>query len=215
LELLCELVPTAAVIGVLVNPGNPYHETYTRDIKAAASGRGLQILDRNVRTERDLDTTLANLRQQHADGLVVTDEPLFGSLRVQLVALAARYNIPTIYPWREDAQAGGLISHGPRRADTLRHVGIYAGRILKVVAPELCRACTMGRRPAANALVTSAILAVPAGQRRMAGKALKRNYLFFTRYASSGERRASWGGGWKKIPEPRTSTAAAAPPNRK
>jgi hypothetical protein len=97
----------------LVNPSNPYHETYSRDIKAAASGRGLQILDLNVRTERDLDTTLANLREQHADGLVVTDEPLFAGLRVQLLALAAPYNIPTIYPWREDAQAAGLISHGP------------------------------------------------------------------------------------------------------
>jgi putative tryptophan/tyrosine transport system substrate-binding protein len=136
LELLCELVPTATVIGLLVNPSNPYHETYSRDIKAAASGRGLQILDLNVRTERDLDTTLANLRQQHADGLLVTDEPLFAGLRVQLVALAARYNIPTIYPWREDAQAGGLISHGPRRTDTLRQVGIYAGRILKGDKPS-------------------------------------------------------------------------------
>jgi putative tryptophan/tyrosine transport system substrate-binding protein len=136
LELLSELVPTANVIGVLVNPGNPYYEVYSQDIRAAASGRGQHILDLNVRTERDLDTTFENLRQQHADGLLVTDEPLFRSLRAQLVALAARYRVPAVYPWREDAQAGGLISYGPSRADILRQVGIYAGRILKGDKPS-------------------------------------------------------------------------------
>jgi putative tryptophan/tyrosine transport system substrate-binding protein len=136
LELLCELVPKATVIGLLVNPSNPYHETYTRDIKAAASGVGRQILDLNVRTERDLDITFASLRQQRADGLVITDEPLFVALRERLVALAARDKIPTIYPYREDAHAGGLISHGANRADGYRQVGIYAGRILKGDKPS-------------------------------------------------------------------------------
>src|SRR5262245_4825932 len=136
LELLCELVPKAMVIGLLVNPSNPYHETYTRDIKAATSGIGRQIVDLNVTTERDLDIAFASLRQQHADGLVITDEPLFLTLREQLVALAARDKIPTIYPWREYARAGGLISHGANRADGYRQAGIYAGRVLKGDKPS-------------------------------------------------------------------------------
>ena len=135
-DLLCELVPKATVIGLLVNPSNPYHETYTRDIKVAASGVGRQILDLNVTTESDLDITFASLRQQHADGLVITDEPLFLILREQLVALAARDKIPTIYPYREFVHAGGLISHGANRADGCRQVGIYAGRILKGDQPS-------------------------------------------------------------------------------
>src|SRR5262249_37660709 len=84
----------------------------------------------------DLDTAFANLREERADGLVITDEPLFTRLHIQLVALAARYKIRTIYPWREYAQAGGLISYGPNRTDLLRQVGIYAGRILKGDKPS-------------------------------------------------------------------------------
>jgi putative ABC transport system substrate-binding protein len=136
LELMCELVSTATVIGLLVNPSNPYHDIYTRDIKAAANGLGRQILELNVGTERDLDMIFAQLRQHHADGLIITDEPLFGMLREQLVALAARHKIPTIYSWRDHTQAGGLISYGPNRADILRQVGIYAGRILKGDKPS-------------------------------------------------------------------------------
>jgi putative ABC transport system substrate-binding protein len=135
-ELLCELVPTATIIGVLSNPSNPTYESYLQDIKTAADGRGRRTLNLNVTSERDLDSAFASLRQQGADGLVITDEPLFIGLRVQLVSLAARYKIPTIYPWREYAQAGGLISYGTNRTDGLRQVGIYAGRILKGDKPS-------------------------------------------------------------------------------
>jgi putative tryptophan/tyrosine transport system substrate-binding protein len=90
----------------------------------------------NVRTERDLETTFTILLQQHANGIVVTDEPVYNRLRAQLVALAARHKIPTVYPWREFAQAGGLISYGPSLTDAYRQVGIYAGRILKGAKPS-------------------------------------------------------------------------------
>src|SRR5262249_39214411 len=123
-ELLCELVPTTMLIGVLSNPSNPTYESYLQDVKTAAGGGGRLTLNLNVRSERDLDTAFANLREERADGLVITDEPLFTRLHIQLVALAARYKIRTIYPWREYAQAGGLISYGPNRTDLLRQVGI-------------------------------------------------------------------------------------------
>jgi putative ABC transport system substrate-binding protein len=89
LDLLCELVPSATTIGVLLNPRNSYHEQYLRAITAAASGRLKQILSLHVATERDFDNAFANLRQQHAEGVVVTDEPFFTSRRAQLVAAAA------------------------------------------------------------------------------------------------------------------------------
>jgi putative ABC transport system substrate-binding protein len=136
LELLSELVPTATLVGVLVNRNNAYHEIYLRDIKAAASGRGQQILDLYVGAERDLDAAFANLGQQRADGLVITDEPLFGTLYAQIVALAARYKIPTIYPFRDRTEAGGLISYGPSITDAYRQLGIYAGRVLKGDRPS-------------------------------------------------------------------------------
>jgi putative ABC transport system substrate-binding protein len=135
-DLLCELVPAATVIGVLSNPGNSGHEAYLRDIKTATGGRGQRALNLNITSKSDLDTAFASLHQQGADGLVVTDEPLLTRLSVPIVALAARYKIPTIYPFREHVQAGGLISYGPSLADTLRQVGIYAGRILKGDKPS-------------------------------------------------------------------------------
>jgi putative ABC transport system substrate-binding protein len=136
LELLHELLPTATVIAVLLNPANPSYGVLSGDIKGAASRLGVQILALDVRTERDLDTVFAKLLQEHVDGLVVTDEPFFNSQRIQLVSRAARHRIPTIYPWREYAEAGGLISHGTSLTDTYRQVGIYAGRILKGAKPS-------------------------------------------------------------------------------
>ena len=137
LDLLCELVPSATTIGVLLNPRNSYHEQYLRAITAAAtSGRLKQILSLNIATELDFDDAFANLRQQHAEGVVVTDEPFFTSRRAQLVAAAASYKLPTIYPYREFAEAGGLISYGPSPTDARRQVGIYAGRILKGDKPS-------------------------------------------------------------------------------
>ena len=136
LELLRELTPTAKIIGVLLNPGNPSYEIFLGEVKAAASGLGQQILALNVRTERDLETTFTILLEQHANGLVVTDDPAYNHLLPQLVALTARHKIAAIYPWRQYPQAGGLISYGTNLTDANRQVGIYAGRILKGAKPS-------------------------------------------------------------------------------
>jgi putative tryptophan/tyrosine transport system substrate-binding protein len=121
---------------VLLNPNNPSDEILSGDIKTAASGLGQKILVLNVETDRDLDTAIVNLLQQHADGLVVTDDPLLEVQGLKLVALAARHKIPTIYSWRVHVDAGGLISYGTSITYAYRQVGIYTGRILKGAKPS-------------------------------------------------------------------------------
>ena len=135
LELLHELLPTAAGIGVLLNPSNPSIETFTSEVTEAASSLKQRIVVLKISTDYDLDAALANLVEQHVGGIVVTDDPFFTNHRDRLAALAARYRIPAIYPWREYVEVGGLVSYGPSFTDALRQVGIYVGRVLKGEKP--------------------------------------------------------------------------------
>jgi putative tryptophan/tyrosine transport system substrate-binding protein len=136
LELLRELLPAATAIAVLLNLGSPNYERLWKSVKARAIKFGQKPIVVNVRTENDLDTAFASLVQVHADGLVVSDDPLLTSAHEQLVALAARHKIPTIYPWRENIERGGLISYGPSHTDGYRQVGIYTGLVLKGKRPS-------------------------------------------------------------------------------
>ena len=134
--LLQELVPRAAArLAALVNPNNPLAEAFVADIRAAASAIGRQIEVVTASTSRDIDTAFATLMQKRADALVVGPDPLFVSSRVQLAALAAHHAVPAIYPFREDAEAGGLMSYGPSNTDLVRQAGIYTGRVLKGEKP--------------------------------------------------------------------------------
>jgi len=135
LELLHELLPTAARIGVLLNPSNPSIETFTSEVTEAASSLKQRIVVLKISTDYDLDAALANLVEQHVGGIVVTDDPFFTNHRDRLAALAARHRIPAIYPWREYVEVGGLVSYGPSFTDALRQVGIYVGRVLKGEKP--------------------------------------------------------------------------------
>ena len=135
LELLHELLPTAARIGVLLNPSNPSIETFTSDVKEAASSLKQRIVVLKISTDYDLDAALANLVEQHVGGLVVTDDPFFTNRRDRVAALAAQHRIPAIYPWREFVEVGGLVSYGPSFTDALRLVGVYVGRVLKGEKP--------------------------------------------------------------------------------
>src|SRR5215472_3778355 len=131
LELLCELVPQAKVIALLVNPNNSYTERIIAGSQEAAHARdvALQILKAGIETE--IDSAFASLNQLGVGALLVGADPFFANRREQLVALAASHAVPAISESREFAEAGGLISYGPSIIDTYRQAGMYLGRILK------------------------------------------------------------------------------------
>jgi len=135
LELLSELVPQASMIALLVNPNNPTTEGVIRDVQDAARAKGVQFRVLKASTEGEIDGAFATLVQLRAGALVVGPDPFFNGQRDQLVALAARHAVPAIYPWREVAAVGGLITYGPSLTATSRQMGIYVGKILNGAKP--------------------------------------------------------------------------------
>jgi putative tryptophan/tyrosine transport system substrate-binding protein len=136
LELLHELVPTANIIAVLVNPSDPARsKTISRDLQAAARTLGLELHVLHASTDRDFDTVFASLDQLRAGGLVIGGEPFLNSRSGQLGALSIRHAVPTIYQFRAFAAAGGLVSYGASLTDAYRLAGVYSGRILKGEKP--------------------------------------------------------------------------------
>jgi len=136
MELLHELVPTATLIALLVNPADPVlADTLSRDLQMAARAIRQQILVVSASTESDIDTAFTTLVEQRVGGLVVGNDPFFNARPDQLVALAARHAVPAIYPYREFAAAGGLMSYGSNLVDPYHLVGIYTGRVLKGEKP--------------------------------------------------------------------------------
>jgi putative ABC transport system substrate-binding protein len=136
LEVLHELVPAATIFVLLVNPAHAQlAETQWRDVQAAARALGLQLHVLHASAEHDLDTAFASLPQLRAGGLVIGSDAFFTSRANQIVALAARHAVPTVYLYREFVAAGGLMSYGGSLTDAYRTVGIYTGRILKGEKP--------------------------------------------------------------------------------
>jgi putative ABC transport system substrate-binding protein len=135
LELLHELVPGAELIGVLVNPKNPDANVQLRELHEAAGIIKTTIHIVRASTEAEIDSAFATVAQQGAGTLIVGGDPFFSSHSVQLLALAARYKLPTIYNQREYADKGGLISYGTDFADGWRLAGTYVGKILKGAKP--------------------------------------------------------------------------------
>jgi len=135
LELLRELLPSISTVALLVNPSNPNVGADAPETQAGANalGRRLEVL--TASTERDLEAAFTTIVKRQAGALVVMPDPLFFDRREQLVALAARYAVPTIYPFREFAVAGGLMSYGSSLPDQDRQVGIHTGKILKGAKP--------------------------------------------------------------------------------
>ena len=136
LEVLHETVPKPAIIGMLENPTNPNADTVRRNLQAAADALGRKFLIAKAVVESDIDPALTSLVQQGIGALLVRSDVLFNGRPEQLVALAARHALPAIYPLREFATAGGLISYGASLRDALREVGVYTGRILKGEKPS-------------------------------------------------------------------------------
>jgi putative ABC transport system substrate-binding protein len=123
------------MIALLVNPNNGTAERVIRYVQEAARTKGLQLPILKASNESEIDTTFASLVQLRAGALVVAADPFLSSRRGQIVALASRHAVPSIYAWREFADAGGLISFGPSLTAAYRLVGIYAGKILKGAKP--------------------------------------------------------------------------------
>jgi putative ABC transport system substrate-binding protein len=136
LEVLHELIPTATIVAVLVNPADPAcAETITRNMQAAARDLGLQLHVLYAKAYRDFDPVFASLVQLRAAGLVIGGDPFFNSRSEQLGMLTLRHAVPTIYQSRSFASAGGLMSYGANLTESYRLTGVYTGRILRGAKP--------------------------------------------------------------------------------
>jgi putative tryptophan/tyrosine transport system substrate-binding protein len=131
-ELLGQLVPNPPATGLLINPNNPSNP---QDLEGAQNAHPNKLIVVNAGQESELDTAFASLAAQGATALVVPRDPFFVDQRQKLIGLAAQHKLPTIYPTREFAAAGGLMSYGASIAEASRQAGIYAGWILKGTPP--------------------------------------------------------------------------------
>jgi len=123
------------VIALLVNPTNSAAECVIQEVQQAARAKGLQLHVLKASSESEIDTAFASLVRLHADALLVGADPFLSSRREQLVALASRHAVPSIYAWREFAASGGLISYGASLTFAFRLFGTYAGKVLKGAKP--------------------------------------------------------------------------------
>ena len=135
LGVLHDVVPKASIIAVLIDAKHPVADAQLREVQAAAVPLGVQLVVLHANSDHDFETVFATLIKQKAEDLLVCASPSFFNRRDQLVALAARHNIPAAYELREYATAGGLLSYGNSLPDVYRQIGVYAGRILKGTKP--------------------------------------------------------------------------------
>jgi putative ABC transport system substrate-binding protein len=134
LQLLRDLVPRAKTVGVLANSKSPaLTDLPTMQVAADTNGQRLVVLEAG--TDADLETTFASLQSRGVDALLVTTNPFYEGRRNQIVSLAKRYSVPVVYPWREYAAVGGLMSYGTSFTESYRQAGLYVGRILKGEKP--------------------------------------------------------------------------------
>jgi putative tryptophan/tyrosine transport system substrate-binding protein len=131
LEILNELVPSAAAMGYLVNPTNQSADIELQEVSAAAKVLGIELSILNASTEQELDDAFAAAAKMRLRGVVVAGEPFFDSRRERIVTLAAKYAIAASYGFREYVTTGGLMSYGTSITDSYRQAAIYVGRILK------------------------------------------------------------------------------------
>ena len=135
LQLLREVIPNAAVFGVLADPAFPTTQFVIPDLRVAARTLGLQLIVENASIDRDLEPAFATFLQQHVGAVLVNDSNFYARRTEQLAALAARHALPAIFPYREYTRVGGLMSYGTSIGYLYRQAGIYTGRILKGEKP--------------------------------------------------------------------------------
>jgi len=132
LELMRELVPKASVYGFLINPANPNAEAQSKDVQGAANSVGVQVKVSRASAEGEIETAFEGLANEHADALIVAADPFIYNHREQVVAVAARNRIPTMYTVPVYVRSGGLISYTSRaeNQETAFRSGRYTGRVL-------------------------------------------------------------------------------------
>jgi putative tryptophan/tyrosine transport system substrate-binding protein len=135
LELLHELVPSSRRVALLVNPTNQNSRIDSPEVQAAADALGQHLEVLTASAENELDTAFVTMARQRIDALIVKADPFLISLRERLVALAARYQMPAIYPIPAFVKVGGLMSYGGNLVDSYRQEGVYTGKILKGAKP--------------------------------------------------------------------------------
>jgi putative ABC transport system substrate-binding protein len=135
LQLLRELIPDAAVFGVLADPAFPGTPSMVVNLEAAALTLRLQLVVLNARTDRDLEGAFASFSQQRVGAVLVGASNFFNRHPEQLAGLAAHHALPTAFLVREYVLAGGLISYGSSQSYVFHQLGIYAGRILNGEKP--------------------------------------------------------------------------------
>jgi ABC-type uncharacterized transport system substrate-binding protein len=135
LEMVRDLIPTANIVALLINPASPFAEAVTKEAQAAARILGLQLHVLRATSEREFDPAFATMVQLRAAAATLSTDSLFINRPEPLAAAAVRHAVPTVSPYREFTAAGGLASYGTDVADSFRLVGVYAGRILKGEKP--------------------------------------------------------------------------------
>jgi putative ABC transport system substrate-binding protein len=136
LQILRELVPKDATIGLLVNPNSPNAAALIKEVQAAAKAMDQAIQTIEASSESQLDAAFASLRNRQIAAILAHTDPFLDDHLQQLVALGSRYGVPAIYQWRQFAEAGALLSYGPNLPNFYRQVAVYAGRILKGAKPS-------------------------------------------------------------------------------
>jgi putative ABC transport system substrate-binding protein len=136
LGLLHELIPRAEVVSVLLNPNLPSTQDQLAELQAAANALGLRLNVLHASNPSGIDEAFAAAAHEQIPALIVAADPFFNTRREQIVALAARHAVPTMYQFRQYATAGGLMSYGIDRRDAYRQAGVYAGRILNGTKPN-------------------------------------------------------------------------------
>jgi putative ABC transport system substrate-binding protein len=136
LQVARELMPADSLLAALMNPTNPENDSDTQDLQEAARTLGQRVIIMAASSESELVTAFDTATRQQAKVLLVGNDVFFNSRRDQVVALAARHAVPTMYFQREAVRAGGLISYGASIPEVYRNIGVYAGRILKGERPS-------------------------------------------------------------------------------
>jgi len=134
-ELLRQFLPKARLVGFLVNPNTASTIEQVQDARSAGQTMGLELLVLTAATPAEIDAAFVTLARQDVDGLVMGADPFFQVQQDQVIALAARHRIPTIYEWPEFVRAGGLAAYSTDRAEMFRQMGVYASRILNGAKP--------------------------------------------------------------------------------